>query len=254
MAIVVSWITAILLMIGTIVFAILTNPSIWWILFALAVTAVPTTQAILVLVKKDNWLRKKMRKTVSEKELQEIEVVIPKMLDLDIHIVEDGKTPEENAIKKAKQYYDVTKIPTIAEDSGLYIDEFEENEQPGLFVRRIDGREDATDEEILNWYIDKLKKHGGESLAAYHTGVCIIDEMGKIYSETIKENKFLMKSEKNDLPTISGGVLDCISYDLINKKYFNERTEEERKIHFKELDTEYRKLVNKVLLEKDIDR
>lgn len=73
MAIVVSWITAILLMIGTIVFAILTNPSIWWILFALAVTAVPTTQAILVLVKKDNWLRKKMRKTVSEKELQEID-------------------------------------------------------------------------------------------------------------------------------------------------------------------------------------
>lgn len=184
------------------------------------------------------------------KEFQDIEVVIPKMLNLNLHIVEDGKTPEENAIKKAKKYYEATKLPIIAEDSGLYIDEFEEKEQPGLFVRRIDGREEATDEEILNWYIQKLEKHGGESLASYQTGVCIIDEEGKIYSETIKENKFLMTSNKNNIPTISGGVLDCISYDLINKKYFNERTEKERKLHFKDLDMEYRKLVKKVLEDK----
>ena len=180
------------------------------------------------------------------KEFTDIEVVIPKMLNLNINIIEDGKTPEENAFKKAKQYYDVTKLPTIAEDSGLYIDKFDESEQPGLFVRRIDGREDATDEEILNWYIEKLEKHGGESLAAYHTGVCIIDNNGKEHLKTIEEAKFLMTSKKNDAPTISGGVLDCISYDLINNKYFNERTEEERKIHFKDLDEKYKELIRNI--------
>ena len=38
------------------------------------------------------------------KEFTDIEVVIPKMLGLNINIIEDGKTPEENAIKKATQY------------------------------------------------------------------------------------------------------------------------------------------------------
>ena len=75
------------------------------------------------------------------KELQEIEVLIPKMLDINIDVVEDGLTPEENAIKKASQYYEAAKMPTIAEDSGLYIDKFSDDEQPGLFVKRVNGVE-----------------------------------------------------------------------------------------------------------------
>ena len=188
------------------------------------------------------------------KAIEKIEVVIPKMLNLNINIIEDGKTPEENAIKKAKQYYDTTKLPTIAEDSGLYIDKFNEDEQPGLFVKRIGGNENATDEEILKWYIEKLEKYGGESLACYHTGVCVIDENGKIYSQTIEENKFLMTAKSNNKPTISGGVLDCISYDLINNKYFNERTDEERAVHFKNLDEKYRKLVKDVFVNRENER
>ena len=176
---------------------------------------------------------------------ENINVVIPKQLGININVIEDGKTPEENAIKKATQYYEATKLPTIAEDSGLYLDEFNDNEQPGLFVRRIDGREDATDEEILNWYIHKLEAHGGKSLASYHTGVCYINSKGEIHSKTIEETKFLMTSEKNDLPVIKGGVLDCISYDLTHKKYFNERTEEDIKEHYKQLDSEYQNLIKK---------
>ena len=71
------------------------------------------------------------------KELKEIEVVIPKDLGVSIDVVEDGITPEENACKKAKAYHDVLKMPTIAEDSGLYVDKFSDEEQPGLFVKRL---------------------------------------------------------------------------------------------------------------------
>ena len=109
------------------------------------------------------------------KEFENIEVIIPKMLNLNIEVVEDGKTPVENAVKKARTYYEIVKIPVIAEDSGLYIENFKDEEQPGLFVKRIGGREDATDEEILEYYIEKLKKYDGKSLASYHTGVCVID-------------------------------------------------------------------------------
>ena len=145
------------------------------------------------------------------KPLTDIEVVIPKMLDLNIDIIEDGTTPVENAVKKATQYYEATHMPVIAEDSGLYIDEFSDNEQPGLFVKRVNGKEGLSDEEVINHYIAKLKEHGGKSLAAYHTGVCLIDEDGNIYTELIKETKFLLTSEKNEKEFVSGGCLDCIS-------------------------------------------
>ena len=184
------------------------------------------------------------------KELKEIEVVIPKMMNINIDVVEDGLTPTENAIKKAKEYYDVTKLPVIAEDSGLYIDKFTDEEQPGLFVRRVNGKEDVSDEEILNHYIELLNRHGGESLAAYHTGVCLIDSEGNINNELITETKFLMTSKISNTKTISGGVLDSISYDLNAKKYFCERSEEDKKNHYKALDSKYKQLVKKYILKK----
>lgn len=185
------------------------------------------------------------------KPLNEIELVTPKMLDLNINIIEDGKTPVENAIKKARQYYDATHMPVIAEDSGLYIDSFREDEQPGLFVKRVNGVEGLSDYEVINHYINKLNEHGGKSLAAYHTGVCLIDKDGNIYTDLIKETKFLLTAEKSEKEFVSGGCLDCISYDIDNNKYFNERTEEEKKIHYKKLDNIYRNLVKKYILEED---
>ncbi len=179
-------------------------------------------------------------------DLKEIELVIPSMLNISIDVVEDGNTPEENAIKKAKQYYEVSKLPTIAEDSGLYIDTFPKEEQPGLFVKRINGQEGLSDEVILKYYVDKLKKYGGESLACYHTGVCLIDESGQIHSDTIIEKKFLLTSKVSSKKSILGGVLDCISYDLDIDKYFCERTEEEKRNHYKQLDANYKQLVKKV--------
>ena len=56
------------------------------------------------------------------KDFKDIELVTPKMLGISINIEENGTTAEENSIKKAKAYYEVSKLPTIAEDSGLYID------------------------------------------------------------------------------------------------------------------------------------
>lgn len=184
------------------------------------------------------------------KELQDLEVVIPSMLGININVVEDGMTPEENAIKKAKQYYEVAKMPTIAEDSGLYIDEFSDEEQPGLFVRRVNGVEGLSDEEVLNHYTNKLNEHGGKSLAAYNTGVCLIDEEGNIHSSLLKETKFLMTSEVDKSKYISGGVLDCISFDLEANKYFTQCTKEDKHKHYENLDKEYKELIKKHILKR----
>ncbi len=181
----------------------------------------------------------------------DIELIRPVDLNINIDIEEDGKTVEENSIKKAKTYYEVTKLPVIAEDSGLYIDKFKDSEQPGLYVKRVNGREDLTDDEILNYYIDKLNSYGGSSLAHYYTGVCIIDIDGNIYSDTIIETPFLLTTNARKIKSIKGGVLESISYDIDSNKYFDELTEKDKRLHYKNLDDKYKSLVKKYLLKEE---
>nr|MBP3259405.1 non-canonical purine NTP pyrophosphatase [Bacilli bacterium] len=178
---------------------------------------------------------------------EDIELVNPKMLGLNIYVEENGNTAIENAVLKAKAYYDATKLPTIAEDSGLYIDKFSKDEQPGLFVKRVNGREDLSDSEILKYYIDKLAMHDGRSLAHYYSGFCIIDSDGVDHTDTIEENEFLLTTKKCKKVSLNGSVLNCISYDLDAGKYFDERTEEEIKNHYQNLDTRYCDLIYNVL-------
>ena len=186
-----------------------------------------------------------MRKRL--KEIDQVEVIMPKHINVKIDIEENGKTAEENAIKKAKAYYEKTKLATIAEDSGLWVEKFSDEDQPGLFVKRVNGREDLSDEEILNSYIEKLDKIGGKSDARYITGIAVINENGEIFSKTINEEIFILTKDKNDKEYINGGFLDVVSYDPISNKYFNELTEEEKAKRYKVIDTETRKIINNII-------
>ena len=172
---------------------------------------------------------------------------MPKHINVKISVKEDGETAEENAIKKAKAYYNKTKLATIAEDSGLWVEKFLDDEQPGLFVKRVNGREDLSDEEILNCYIEKLKNVGGESNARYKTGIAVIDKEGKVFSKTVNEELFIFTANKNNKEYIDGGLLDGISYDPINGKYFNELNEEEKSRRYQYLDEEIRKMIKEIL-------
>ena len=181
------------------------------------------------------------------KEFENIELIIPKHINVKIKVDEDGKTAEENAIKKAKAYYEETKLAVIAEDSGLWVEKFSKEDQPGLFVKRINGREDLSDEEILNCYIDKLNNVGGESNARYKTGIAVINDEGKVFSKTIDEELFIFTANKNDKGYIKGGLLDTISYDPINEKYFNQLTEGEKSKRYIKIDEEIRKMIKSIL-------
>ena len=181
------------------------------------------------------------------KELINVEVIMPKHINVKIDVKEDGNTAEENAIKKAKAYYETTKLPTIAEDSGLWVERFLEEDQPGLFVKRVNGKEDLSDEEILNCYIDKLNKVGGKSNARYKTGIAVINEKGEVFSKTVDEELFVLTVDKNDKGYIKGGFLDVISYDPINNKYFNELNEEEKAKRYDIIDKAIRKMVKEIL-------
>ena len=52
-------------------------------------------------------------------------------------LIEDGATLEENALKKARQTYEATGLPSLADDSGLEV--FHLDMQPGVISARYAG-------------------------------------------------------------------------------------------------------------------
>ncbi|MFA6466506.1 MAG: RdgB/HAM1 family non-canonical purine NTP pyrophosphatase [Patescibacteria group bacterium] len=85
----------------------------------------------------------------------------------DLGIIEDyketGQTYEENAMAKAKFYYNLSKIPTMADDSGLSVEAL--GGEPGVHSRTWPGYT-ATDEELLQMLLDKMKDVPAEKRSA----------------------------------------------------------------------------------------
>ncbi|MDD3746198.1 MAG: XTP/dITP diphosphatase [Anaerostipes sp.] len=84
----------------------------------------------------------------------EYEIVSMKEAGIDVDIVEDGTTFEENATIKAKTIMEMTGQLTLADDSGLEIDAL--NGEPGIYSARYLGENTSYD--IKNQTIlDRLK-------------------------------------------------------------------------------------------------
>ena len=66
---------------------------------------------------------------------KEYEILSLKDANVNIDISENGQTYYENALIKAKTIYELTRIPTIADDSGLEI--LGLNNYPGINTHRI---------------------------------------------------------------------------------------------------------------------
>ena len=69
-------------------------------------------------------------------------------------VAEDGATFQENALKKARAVYQITKIPALADDSGLEV--FFLNGRPGVRSARYDG-DDTTDERNNEKLLEEMR-------------------------------------------------------------------------------------------------
>ena len=99
-------------------------------------------------------------------------------------VEETGKTFEENAILKAKKYFEYSGIPSVADDAGLEIDYL--NGEPSVLSRRWLGYE-MTDQEIIDTALEKLRGVPKEkrtahlvAVGAYYDGKNTIIERGII--------------------------------------------------------------------------
>ena len=115
--------------------------------------------------------------------LKQVELMIdnlksPRDFDLeDIDVVEDGKNLKENAYKKAKTYFDLTKVPTISDDTGLFVEALDN--RPGIYAHRYAG-ENASYEDNRDKLLSELKDKDNRN-AYFKTIVCYIDADGKDY-------------------------------------------------------------------------
>lgn len=97
------------------------------------------------------------------------EILSMKEAGIDMDIVEDGNTFEENAIIKAKAVMERTGQLALADDSGLEIDAL--NKEPGIYSARYMGEDTAYEIKNSN-LIERMKGVKGKDRSARF--VCVI--------------------------------------------------------------------------------
>ncbi|BDU50406.1 non-canonical purine NTP pyrophosphatase [Haliovirga abyssi] len=172
------------------------------------------------------------------KMLEGLEVKIVGLSDFGMNLKkskETGKDPLENAEQKARNYFKQIKKPVFSCDSGLYFENVEEKDQPGILIRRI-GNKKLSDEEMIEYYSNLAKKYGGQLKAYYKNAICLIINNKEKYSyvgKDIYSEKFLIvdkphKSYKEGFP------LNSLSVDIsTNKYYFDLSREKEDNLDIK---------------------
>lgn len=157
----------------------------------------------------------------------EIEVLTIKDLDFKLDVDENGKDALENAYIKAKAYYDKTGIITIGMDNNLFFEGVEEKYQPGVYVRRVKGKE-LSDDEMISYYSKLAHDFGGKIESCWVYGMVVYN--GKNTKNlTWKKDKFFLVDTPSDKRN-PGYPLDSISINPALNKYFVDLTSEEKNI------------------------
>ncbi len=146
--------------------------------------------------------------------LNDVESELPK-------ISENGTTPLENAEIKARAYYEAFHMPVFSCDSGLYFDEVNEEEQPGIHVRRINGQE-LSDDEMIQYYASLAERYGGKITGRYRNAIYFILDENHHYSSmdmSIATEPFILVAEPH-AKRVEGFPLDSLSIDIGSGKYY----------------------------------
>ena len=159
-----------------------------------------------------------------------IEVLSLKDIDVKLDVEEDGSTAIENALIKARECYKKTKKPSMGMDDTLYMEGVPEDKQPGLFVRRVNGKS-LTDEEALEYYTNLVKEYGkdGRINCKWIYGLAVINDKGEESTYTWSKDDFYMVSTRSDKIN-PGYPLNSISKYKKLDKYFTDVTDEDMKL------------------------
>ena len=113
-------------------------------------------------------------------------------VNIDVDIPENGKTFYENALIKAKTIYELTGIPTIADDTGLIF--LELGDWPGVNTKRISNNFDNDEQDRNQILINKGKELNDKRIKAvctlvYYDQNNIIEATGEMHG-TITDKEY----------------------------------------------------------------
>ena len=123
--------------------------------------------------------------------LSDYEVLSIKDCGIEIDVEENGVTFQENALIKAKALYELTKLPTIADDSGLVVEALDG--APGVYSARYagDGHDDSANNQLLLKNLQDKSNRNAKfvSAIAYYDGEKTVYGNGEVHGVILKELK-----------------------------------------------------------------
>jgi len=161
----------------------------------------------------------------------EIEVLSLKDINLDIDVIEDGDTFEENAIKKSREIYkELLKLGfdnfiVMSDDSGLCVDYL--NGAPGVYSARYAGEHgnDKLNNEKLLSNLKGINKE--DRTARFVCHIALIDNKGTYVGVRGEVEGYILEEERGS----SGfGYDPLFLYDPLNKSFAELSSDEKNKI------------------------
>lgn len=174
-----------------------------------------------------------------------IEIITINDLAEKISVEENGKDAIENALIKARAYSKVENIPVFAMDDNLYIDDIPEEKQPGMYVRRVNGKR-LSDDEMIEYYSSLAHEYGkeGKLTCRWVYGIAVINNGIESTYTWNKEDFYIVDRPSNKINP--GYPLNTISVNKKLNKYFTDLTSED-KLELKEDESDVVKFLCKNL-------
>ena len=118
----------------------------------------------------------------------DVNVISMEEAGITIDVVEDGKTFEENAMKKAVQVMEIGGKITLSDDSGLEIDYMDK--APGIYSARFSG-EDANDEKNNQKLLELVRDQANRAARFVCALVLANGGREKLYVEEYAEGRII---------------------------------------------------------------
>jgi len=160
----------------------------------------------------------------------DIRTLTLKDINMKLDVEENGTTAIENARIKARELFRLTNKPTMGMDDALYLEGVPEEKQPGLFVRRVNGKT-LNDEEMIEYYLKLVKEYGvnGFLNAKWVYGMVVINEKGEEFEYTWEKANIYMVDQVSNIVN-PGYPLNSITKLKIIDKYITDVTDEDQKM------------------------
>ena len=174
------------------------------------------------------------KKIIEMKEiLKELDIEVKSLENenIDIDVIEDGKTFEENAKKKAKEIYEFLlkrgdkEFIVLADDSGLAVDYL--NGEPGIYSARYAG-EHGNDKKNNEKLLEKLSGVSKENRRAkFICQLAMFTDRGEYFKVTGEAKGYIIE----ELNGAGGfGYDPLFFYEQLNKTFAELTSEEKNKI------------------------